>query len=218
MKNFILIFLLGILFSSCSLEDLENNYPCPDGHCDAYFEIDIQQNPGSYQDTQGIWHIKYSGLNYFRIKGITDPLIPLYLSNNTPKIETGYDSNYFYIPGQVTWTYPIYSYLGLFNNNNLSQAIPIGSQTYTLPQITNNTSVSNLAGYEINRYFNFNHPAAKTLLQTYSKYTYTPTQHMVFFPEMIGDKVDIYIRVLWNNDFGGQNIKKIYKLSIIFED
>jgi hypothetical protein len=218
MKNFILIFLLGILFSSCSLEDLENDYPCPDGHCDATFEIDTQQNPGSYQDAQGVWHIKYSGLNYFRIKGITDPLISMYHINGVPQIVTGYDSNYFYTPQGITWTYPVYSYLGVFSNNNLTNPILIGTQTYTLPQLVNDTSVSNLAGYEINRYFNFNHVAAPTLLQTYSKYNYKPTQHMVFFPEMVGKTVDIYIRVVFNSDLYGKSVKRFYKLTVIFEN
>jgi hypothetical protein len=218
MKNFILIFLLGILFSSCSLEDLENDYPCPDGHCDAIFEIDTQQNPGSYQDAQGVWHIKYSGLNYFRIKGITDPLISMYHINGVPQIVTGYDSNYFYTPQGITWTYPVYSYLGVFSNNNLTNPILIGTQTYTLPQLVNDTSISNLAGYEINRYFNFNHVAAPTLLQTYSKYNYKPTQHMVFFPEMVGKTVDIYIRVVFNSDLYGKSVKRFYKLTVIFEN
>ncbi len=132
-------------------------------------------------------------------------------------MEVGYDSNYFYIPNNVTWTYPVYSYLGLFINNNLQTAIPIGYFNYTLPQIVNDTSVSNIAGYEINRYFNFNHVAAKTMLQTYSKYTYTPTQQMVFFPDMIGDTAQIYIRVLWNSDFGGESIERIYQLNVKFE-
>jgi hypothetical protein len=140
---------------SCSIEDLENNYPCPDGNCDAIFIIDTIQNPGSYQDLNGVWHIKYSGLNYFRIKGQTSIIKNQYLINGVPSIITSFDSNYFYIPNQVTWTYPVYSFLGLFSNNNLSQAILIGNQTYTLPQIINNISVSNLAGYEINKKFNF---------------------------------------------------------------
>lgn len=218
LKNFIFLLTLGLVFISCSIEDLENNYPCPDGNCDAEFVIDTQQNPGSYQDAQGVWHVKYSGLHYFRIKGQTDPLIAKYHINGVPQIEVGYDSNYFYTPTGITWTFPLYSYLGVFSNNNLTNPIPIGYDTYTLPQIVNDTSVTNLAGYEINRYFNFNHPAAQTMLQTYSKYNYTPTQHMVFFPEMIGQQVDIYIKVLWNSDFSGENVKKIYKLSIIFED
>lgn len=215
MRYLICVFL--VLFNSCEDITEEKNYPCPDGNCDAEFVIDIQQNPGSFKDTNGIWHIKHSGLNYFRVKGVTDELVSDYIVNNVPLIETGYDSNYFYVLGQITWTYPVYSYLGLYINNNLSQPIPVGTQTVTLPQLVNDTSVSNLAGYEINRYFNFNHPAAKTMLQTYSKYTYTPTQQMPFFPDMIGDSAEIYIRVLWNSDFGGESVEKIYKLSVIFE-
>lgn len=215
MKKIIFI-VVSIFISSCEKTE-ENTYPCPDGNCDAEFVIDIQQNPGSYKDSNGIWHVKHSGLNYFRIKGTTDALVSEYIVNNVPLIETGYDSNYFYVPGQVTWTYPVYSYLGLYINNNLSQPIPIGSQTVTLPQLVNDISVSNLAGYEINRYFNFNHPAAKTMLQTYSKYTYTPTQQMPFFTDMIGDSAEIYIKVLWNSDFVGDSVEKVYKLSVIFE-
>lgn len=218
LKNLFLVFLLGISFISCSPEELRDTYPCPDGNCDAQFVIDTQQNPGSYQDANGVWHVKYSGLNYFRIKGNTDQLTPDYIVNGVPKIETCYDSNYFYIPNNVRWTYPVYSYLGLFINNNLQTAIPIGYYTYTLPQIVNDTSVSNLAGYEINRYFNFNHPAAKTMLQTYSKYTYTPTQQMVFFPEMIGDTAKIYVRVIWNSDYGGESVERVYELNVKFEN
>ena len=213
-----LIYFFLVLFISCEYIKEEKIYPCPDGNCEAEFVIDIQQNPGSYKDAAGIWHVKHSGLNYFRIKGITDPLVASYIVNGVPLIETGYDSNYFYVPGQVTWTYPVYSYLGLYINNNLTQPIPVGTQTITLQQLVNDTSVSNLAGYEINRYFNFNHPAAKTMLQTYSKYTYTPTQQIPFVTDMIGDTVDFYIRVLWNSDFGGESVEKTYKLSVIFED
>lgn len=35
---------------------------------------------------------------------------------------------------------------------------------------------------------------------------------------MIGDSAEIYIRVLWNSDFGGESVEKTYKLSMIFED
>lgn len=216
MRYLICVFL--VLFISCEDITEEKIYPCPDGNCDAEFVVDIQQNPDSYKDANGIWHVKHSGLNYFRIKGTTDTLVASYIVNGVPLMETGYDSNYFYVPGQVTWTYPVYSYLGLYINNNLSQPIPIGSQTVTLPQLVNDTSVSNLAGYEINRYFNFNHPVAKTMLQTYSKYTYTPTQQMPFFTDMIGDSAEIYIKVLWNSDFVGDSVEKVYKLSVIFED
>jgi hypothetical protein len=66
---------------------------------------------GSYLDRKGIWHIKYSGLNYFRIKTNTDVLKPEYVINAVPLIETAYDSHYFYIRGSVGWTYSVYSYI-----------------------------------------------------------------------------------------------------------
>lgn len=216
MKNFLLLSLFSLFLISCSLE--EDNYPCPNGNCQAQFTIDIQQNPNSYLDSRGYWHLKHSGLNYFRIIGQTDPIYDEYLINGTPSISTSYDSNYFYIPQLVTWTYPVYSYLGLFSNNNLNSPIPIGSQTYTLPQLINDTSVSNIVGYEINKHFDFNHPAASTMLQTYSKYTYKPTQHMVFLPEMIGDTVNVYIKVNWAKDWWGVNVDKFYELKIILKD
>jgi hypothetical protein len=217
LKSIFLVFLLGISFISCTPEDIRDSSPCVDGNCDASFYIDAVQNPGSYQDAQGVWHVKWSGLNYFRIKGQTDQLNSEYIVNGVPLIETGYDSNFFYTPTGITWTFPLYSYLGVFSNNNLTNPIPIGSATYTLPQIVDDTSVSNLAGYQINRYFNFNHPAAKTMLQTYSKYTYTPVQQMPFHQGMIGKTADIYIRVLFNSDFSGATQERVYKLTVKFE-
>ena len=120
LKNLLLVFLLGISFISCSPEDLRDNCPCVDGNCDAAFYIDAVQNPGSYQDPQGVWHVKWSGLHYFRIKGQTDQLDSEYVVNGVPLIETGYDSNFFYTPTGITWTFPLYSYLGVFSNNNLT--------------------------------------------------------------------------------------------------
>lgn len=215
LNDFVLYITITFLFLCASCEDFlkKDSSPCVDGNCEATFVIDTIQNPGSYLDTQGIWHIKYSGLNYFRIKGNTDVLKPEYVINGVPLMETGYDSNYFYIPGSVTWTYPVYSFLGLYTNNNLSNPIPIGFQTYTIVQLVENYSISNLAGYEISKHFKFNTPYAQTLLQTYSKYNYHPTQQMVFFPQMIGDTAKIYIRVLW-----GETFEKKYTLNVKFEN
>jgi len=214
LKNLPFLFLLGIYLTSCTPEEIN---PCVDGNCDASFYIDVTQNPGSYQDAQGVWHVKWSGLNYFRVKGQTDELSPEYIVNGVPLIETSYDSNFFYTP-IVTWTFPLYSYLGVFSNNNLENPIFIGNNMLTLPQIVEDTSISNLAGYEINRYFNFSHPASKTLLQTYSKYTYYPVQQMPFDPQFIGKTADLYIRVLFNSDFSGSTQQRFYKLSIKFEN
>jgi hypothetical protein len=62
------------------------------------------------------------------------------------------------------------------------------------------------------------HPSADLLLQTYSKYNYTPTQHMVFFPEMVGHQADIYVKVIWAPDWYEVYVEKFYKLSVIFEN
>jgi hypothetical protein len=70
-----------------------------------------------------------------------------------------------------------------------------------------------LVGYEITKHFNFNTPYAQTLLQTYSKYNYHPTQQMVFFPEMIGDEAKIYIRVA-----RGETDVKNHFLQVKFEN
>jgi hypothetical protein len=157
-------------------------------------------------------------LNYFTLKGNTDPLTQEYIINGVPLMETAYDSNFFFTTPNVQWTYPVYSFLGLFSNNTLGTAIPIGYQTYTLPQIVNNSSVFNLAGYEISRYFNFNHPAARTMLQTYSKYTYSPIQQMPFFLDMVGDEARIFIKVVFNSDYGGSSEEKVYELKVKFEN
>ena len=212
-KKLYTLLLIPIIFLSSCEELLEKETShCLDGNCEATFVIDVTQNPGSYLDNDGMWHIKYSGLNYFRIKGNTDILKPEYVINGVPLMETGYDSNYFFILGNVTWKYPVYSFLGLFTNNNLTNPISIGFETYTMMQLVENYSISNLAGYEITKHFNFNTPYAQTLLQTYSKYNYQPRQQMVFFREMIGDEAEIYIRVIW-----GETEIKNYTLKVKFE-
>jgi len=63
----LIAFLLICSFCFSSCEDLlkKETSKCLDGNCDATFVIDTIQNPGSYLDNEGIWHIKYSGLNYF---------------------------------------------------------------------------------------------------------------------------------------------------------
>jgi hypothetical protein len=214
------IALLGLFFLllSCSIE--EETSVCLDGHCDGVFRIDTQANPGSYQDSNGDWHVKYSGNPYFTIKGDLDQMHSQYSINGTPLIETAYDSNYFYTIGNVSWTYPIYSYLGMFTNNNFTSPIPVGYQTYTFTSLISQQDIMNLAGYTIqhNPHPNINHPAYRTYFSTYSKYNYTPQKSMVFFSSMIGQQADVYIRVSFNSDVAGDSEERIYKLHLIFED
>lgn len=180
------------------------------------FWIDTDVSPGSYIDAQGVWHVEYSGLHYFTIKGSIPTLNPQYVINRVPLIEVAFDSDYFYIPGIVTWRYAVYSYRGDFADRLMTTPIPVGYQTYTFPQLIKQYSIMNLAGYEVTKNPNVdvNHPAYSTYFATYSKYTYNPKQQMVFFPDFIGEKVTVFIRTSL-----GEGEKVISKeLKIVFED
>ncbi len=212
----ILFFISLLFFYSCSEETLKSEV-CLNGDCQADFWIDLQGHPGTYKDTNGIWHIKHVGLNYFTIKGNLSPLDPHYVINNVPLVETSFDSNFFYIPGNVIWTYPVYSYQGLWNSNQMNTPIPIGTQTYTFPALVNaNIAViNNLAGYSIQPHLNWygNQSVLQSYFASYSKYTYTPQQSMVFFSDFIGKAATIYIEVGFGE--GESVVKK--ELKIVFE-
>lgn len=216
MKQLKILFLLllSLFVFSCSTPEIEPDV-CLNGNCGAEFWVDTQGHPGTYQDGQGVWHIKHAGLNYFTVKGTVNELDPHYVINGIPLVSVGFDSNFFYTPGNVIWTYPVYSYLGLWSSNQMNTPIPVGTQTYTFPQLIGQTSIMNLTGYTIQRNpnVNVNHPAYKTYFATYSKYTYRPQQSMTFFTDFIGRTATIYIEVTL-----GENKKTVLKeLKVMFE-
>jgi hypothetical protein len=83
--------------------------------------------------------------------------------NSVKLMVKGYNANYFYVSGQLKWTHPVYYYFGLHFNNNQTQPISVGTQTINLQELVNDTSESNLGGYEIKCYFNFKDPITKTM-------------------------------------------------------
>ena len=211
----IIIALVLILLAGCTNEQPEQPV-CLNGDCYGDFYIDTLGHPGTYQDSQGVWHIKHAGLNYFTVKGNLSPLDPHYIINGVPLVVTAYDSNFFYTLGNVIWTYPVYSFLGLWSSNQMNTPIPIGTQTYTFPQLVQQTTIENLAGYEIqhNPNVNVNHPAYQSYFATYSRYTYTPQQSMVFFNDFIGKSATIYIEI----SFGENKATVNRELKVVFED
>ena len=216
MKQLRILFLLvvSLFVFSCSKPELEPNV-CLNGNCGAEFWVSTLGHPGTYQDAQGVWHIKHANLDYFTIKGKVNELDPHYVINGVPLVVTAFDSNMFYTLGNVIWTYPVYSYQGLWSSNQMNTPIPVGTQTYTFPQLIQQVTVENLAGYEIqhNPNVNMNHPAYKTYFSTYSKYTYNPQQNMVFFDDFEGMSATIYIEVTL-----GENKETITKeLKVVFE-
>jgi hypothetical protein len=214
MKRIIISLVFMSLFG-CANDNVKQDV-CLNGDCYADFYIDTNGHPGTYRDDQGVWHIKHEGLNYFTVKGNLSQLDPHYVINGVPLVSTAYDSNFFYTPGNVIWTYPVYSYLGLWSSNQMNTPIPIGTQTYTFPQLIQQTTIENLAGYEIQRNpnVNVNHPAFQTYFSTYSRYTYSPQQSMVFFTDFIGMSATIYIQITF-----GENKEVVDKeLKVVFED
>ena len=96
MKKLIIALLVLSFFTSC-IEDnfLDKPYPCLDGKCSTYFEIDPKVSPGVYQDNNGFHHIQHHGPKYFTISGILSELDPYYVINGIPLIEVKYNSDYW---------------------------------------------------------------------------------------------------------------------------
>ena len=200
------------LLLSCQKQEEEGTYPCVDGNCDAVFEI-----PGDSLDANGYHHVKFKGYNYFQVKGKLDELNSEYVINGVPLTEVGFDSDCWVLFDTIIYRYPVYSFLGIYTDKRFKDPIPVGSRTYTMVDITQFVSPLNIAGYQIPiKFSGWEKPYARTLLGTYSKYTYTPSQNYFIDDEMIGDTATLFMRAVFNNDFGRQDII-YYSMNVVFE-
>jgi hypothetical protein len=59
-------------------------------------------------------------------------------------------------------------------------------------------------------------PYTPTLIGSYSKYNYTPSKSFYLSPQMIGDTAIIFIRVLYNNDYGNRVVRE-EQMKLVFE-
>lgn len=219
MKKIILFALLSITLFSCEkegfLEEENGTYPCLNGNCEGYFYI---SGPGKdYIDVNNYHHVKYSGLSYFTIRGELSELAPEYVVNGVPLIEVGFDSDYFVLFDTVRYRYPVYSFLGLYTDKRFKDPIPVGTRTYTMVGLSDFMSPTNIVGYQIPKKFTgWEKPYARTILAVYSKYTYQPGLNVFIDDEMIGDTATIFMRTVFNSDFGRQVIKN-YEMKVIFD-
>lgn len=199
---------IGLVISllACSKEEITSPYPCLDGNCDAYFEIDPLVSPGVYQDNNGYWHIEHQGYNYFTIQGQLDILHPDYEINGVPLVETIYDSNYWVWIDGLTFTVPLYSLLGYFTSGDWQNPIPVGTLTYTITDMANNFPPLNIVGYS------FNPNSENNTIGTFSKYNYEPRQQIFFDTQMVGDTAKVFVRAVFPQDI---EIDK--EFNIIFE-
>ena len=217
MKKILFLLLCIPLVFACSGDEINTSpYPCLDGNCDAFFEIDPLVSPGVFQDESGYWHIEHQGYNYFTIKGQLDELHPSYVINGVPLIETVFDSNYWVWIDGITFTVPLYSVLGFFTSGDYTSPIPVGNLTYTIENMAQNHPPLNIVGYQINPNQCLDCPYSETLIGTYSKYNYNPQQQIFFNTQMVGDTAKVLIETKFNSDVGERVIVE-KEFNIIFD-
>ncbi len=199
MNRLLLILGIGFLLAACSKEEI-TPYPCLNGDCNALFFIDEQVQPNAYEDANGYWHIEYYGPKYFTIRGELSELHDEYVIDGVPLVEVIYDSDYWVAFDSIQFTVSTWSVLSWFDQWN--NPILLDNITYTLTDIAQIQPPLNISGYQINRYFDFTHPAAKSMLGTRSKYNYNPRQQFYLNNDMVGDTLQVFTRTLFNTDIG----------------
>ena len=194
-----LIYLLVLLVTSCTKQSIHQS-PC-DGNCDTYYDV-VYENQIISPNSNGYYEIDWNGLNYFQIKGRLTPLNNQYVINDVPLVEAKFDSDYWVVFDSILFQVPMYSYLGWFNSSSLNTPIPFGNYTYTLNDLIDLHPPTNIVGYQIPKHFCTDCPYTPTLVGTYSKYTYNPTQNILLDNEMIGDTINIFVETVFNTEGG----------------
>tara|TARA_R110001592_G_scaffold280361_1_gene547749 strand:- start:10687 stop:11328 length:642 start_codon:yes stop_codon:yes gene_type:complete len=203
MKNTIFTLSILLAFSSCTKEEIVQT-PC-NGDCETSYEV-IYKNQLITPNLDGYYEVEWDKLDYFQISGNLSPLNDDYVINKIPLIEARFDSDYWVVLDSLTFQTPMYSYLGWFNSNSLDDPIAVGNMVITLNDMFNLHPPFNIVGYQIPRYFDTDHPAAHTILGTYSKYTYQPTQNIFLDDEMVGDTINLFVETTFNTDMGESEI------------
>ena len=194
------IYLTLILASLFSCKKQEMVYPTPcNGDCQTYYEVSTS---GAYLGNDGYWRVPFNGSHYFQIKGDITPLRDQYVINGEPLTNAKFDSDYWVVFDTLTFQTPMYSYLGWFNDDGLTNPIPIGNYTITLTNLIETHPPLNVVGYQIPKDLCVECPYSETILGTHSKYTYNPTLNVFVDNEMIGDTINVFIETVFNTDVG----------------
>ena len=214
----ILLFLaliLSLIFApSCTKQDTISNSPCPDGDCNSTFQVVYKGQPIN-PNSDGSYDVEFDGLGYFQIVGNNEHMSGDYVEiNGVPQIDTKYDTDYFIVFDSLSISVPMYSYLGWFNDNTLNTPIPIGNYSYTITNLIASHPPYNIAGYQIPMHFCTTCPYAESIIGTHSRYNYNPTQNFTLDDEMIGDTINAFIQVDYNNSGFGATQTKNYTFQI----
>ena len=211
--TYLLVIYTLLMLVGCTKENIDPT-PC-NGDCETVYEV-IYKNELMYTNNDGYYEIEWDDLDYFQVSGYLTPLNDEYVLNGVPLIEARFDSDYWVVMDTITFLTPMYSYLGWFNDNDLETPINIGTYEVSLTDMAQLNPPLNIVGYQIPRYFDFDHPAAHTLLGTYSKYNYQPTQNIFLDNEMVGDTINIFIETQFNTDMGqSETIENQIKVIIL---
>ena len=142
------------------------------------------------------------------------PLKEEHVINGTPMVEVRYDSDKWIVFDSMSFTIPIYSYLGSFTDKSFKNPIPVGNTTYTLKDFP--IPPFNIVGYSINENINLDNPYTDLSLGVRNKYDYN-SRRMIHIDEyLVGDTVNIVMELQWNIDIGTTVVKE-HKLKVIIE-
>ena len=202
-KTIIALIILAIVLMftpSCNKLNNEPLSPC-NGDCETSYTV-IYKNQPINPNQDDYYEIEWDGLNYFQIEGHLSELRPKFVVNGIPLIEVNFDTDCWVVFDNLKFQTPMYSYLGWFNDQAMNTPIAIGSHTYTMNDLIDLHPPTNIAGYQIPKYFCTECPYAPTIVGTHSKYTYKPKQNFILDNEMIGDTINVFIESVFNSDFG----------------
>jgi len=204
MKKILLLVIVLFSLFSCHKENIYQDL-CTTGDCESQFIV-VYENQEILPNANGHYEVEWNGLEYFQVKGQLSHLNSDYCNaDGIPFIETRFDSDYWVVFNNLYFTTPMYSFLGWFNDNGLNNPIPIGQYTYTMTELTTLHPPLNVVGYQIPMHFCFDCPYASSIVGTYSKYNYEPTQNILLDDEMSGDTINIFIESVFNTE-GGTNM------------
>ena len=203
------IYIILLLIISCDIPnkgDSQNlmieTSPCLNEPCESSFEVSKEVTPDHYIDENGYNHIQFWGPKYFTVRGNLSELSKKYVINGVPLVETVFDSDYWIWLDNLTFVLPVYSIFSWYTDNEFQNPIPVGTITITLNEMISRLPPLNISGYSINENTCMDCPYTSTLFGTYSKYTYKPQHSFYLGPEMVGDTLQVFIKVIFNSDIG----------------
>lgn len=206
MKKLLLFGLVLFSLSSCYKEYYGRVYQTPcDGNCNTNYTV-IYKADTVPINANGYYEIEWDGLNYFQIQGQLSELNEDYVINKVPLVSANFDSDYWVLFDSLTFSVPMYSYLGWFNDQSMNTPISIGPYTYTMIDLIALHPPYNIIGYQVPKHFCYDCPYAPTIVGSRSSYNYRPTQNVLLDNEMVGDTINIFIETWFNTDIGPREI------------